>query len=72
LLAALTPGVVPTRVLVVSQVGLSSGIPSALVPLVALTRRPGIMGGLVNRRRTILLAVLGTGMALTLDAVLLF
>ena len=33
----------------ISQVVLSFGIPFALVPLVLITRRPDIMGPLVNR-----------------------
>jgi manganese transport protein len=42
----------PTTCLVISQVVLSFGIPFALVPLVALTRRADIMGPLVNRTPT--------------------
>ena len=45
-------GLPPTTSLVISQVVLSFGIPFALVPLVALTRRADIMGPLVNRRLT--------------------
>lgn len=45
-------GVDPTRALVTSQVVLSFGIPFALVPLVAFTRRADIMGSLVNKRAT--------------------
>jgi manganese transport protein len=58
-LVTLTPAVViiaagvdPTRALVGSQVVLSFGIPFALVPLVLLTRRRDVMGGLVNNRTT--------------------
>ena len=40
----------------VSQVVLSFGIPFALVPLVLLTRRRDIMGSLVNRRITTVVA----------------
>jgi len=71
-LAVLALGVDPTRALVVSQVVLSFGIPFALVPLLLLTRRPDIMGELVNRRRTTVVAVLVTGVILTLNAALLF
>jgi manganese transport protein len=42
--------------LVTSQVMLSFGIPFALVPLVLLTRRRDVMGVLVNRRVTTLVA----------------
>jgi manganese transport protein len=41
-------GLPPTDSLVISQVVLSFGIPFALLPLVALTRRADIMGPLVN------------------------
>jgi manganese transport protein len=50
-------GADPTRALVISQVVLSFGIPFALIPLVILTSRRGVMGGLVNRRPTIWTAV---------------
>jgi manganese transport protein len=71
-LAILALGVDPTRALVVSQVVLSFGIPFALVPLLLLTRRRDVMGELVNRRRTTVVAVLVTGVILALNAVLLF
>lgn len=45
-------GVDVTQALVLSQVVLSFGIPFALVPLVLLTRRRDVMGGLVNSRAT--------------------
>ncbi len=51
-LIVLALGLPPTTCLVISQVVLSFGIPFALVPLVALTRRADIMGTLVNRRLT--------------------
>ena len=56
-LLTLTPGLLvlasgtdPTTALVYSQVLLSFGIPFALIPLVLLTRRPDVMGPMVNRR----------------------
>jgi manganese transport protein len=55
-LIVLALGLDPTRSLVVSQVVLSFGIPFALVPLVLLTRRADIMGALVNRRITTVVA----------------
>jgi manganese transport protein len=55
-LVVLAIGVDPTKALVISQVVLSFGIPFALVPLVLLTRRKDIMGALVNRRITTLVA----------------
>ncbi len=71
-LAVLALGVDPTWALVMSQVVLSFGIPFALVPLLLLTRRRDVMGELVNRRGTTVVAVLVTGVILTLNAVLLF
>ena len=55
-LIVLAIGVDPTSALVISQVVLSFGIPFALVPLVLLTRRRDIMGALVNRRVTTIVA----------------
>jgi manganese transport protein len=55
-LIVLAIGVDPTSALVISQVVLSFGIPFALVPLVLLTRRRDIMGALVNRRITTIVA----------------
>jgi manganese transport protein len=48
-LAVLAAGVNPTSALVLSQVVLSFGIPFALVPLLLLTSRQGVMGMHVNR-----------------------
>ena len=70
-LAILALGVDPTRALVVSQVVLSFGIPFALVPLLLLTRRRDVMGELVNRRGTTVIAALVTGVIVSLNAVLL-
>jgi manganese transport protein len=49
-------GLNPTRTLVISQVVLSFGIPFALVPLVWFTARRDVMGPLVNRRITTIVA----------------
>jgi manganese transport protein len=70
-LAILALGVEPTGALVISQVVLSFGIPFALVPLLMLTRRPDIMGELVNERRTTVAAVLVAGVIIMLNVVLL-
>jgi|CZKT01.1.fsa_nt_gi manganese transport protein len=51
-LVVLGIGLPVTDSLVISQVVLSFGIPFALVPLVALTRRADVMGSLVNSRLT--------------------
>jgi manganese transport protein len=71
-LAVLALGLDPVEALVVSQIVLSFGIPFALVPLLLLTRRPDVMGELVNRRRTTVVATLVTGVIVTLNVVLLF
>jgi manganese transport protein len=49
-------GLDPSRTLVISQVVLSFGIPFALVPLVWFTSRRELMGPLVNRRTTTIVA----------------
>jgi manganese transport protein len=49
-------GIDPSRALVLSQVVLSFGIPFALVPLLWFCRDRSLMGGLVNRRSTTVLA----------------
>ncbi|MBA2638226.1 MAG: Nramp family divalent metal transporter [Solirubrobacterales bacterium] len=61
-----------TQSLVISQVVLSFGIPFALVPLVILTRRKDIMGALVNRGITTVVASIVAGMIIALNGFLLF
>jgi manganese transport protein len=51
-------GLNPSRTLVLSQVVLSFGIPFALIPLVIFTSRRDVMGVLVNRRMTIVAAII--------------
>jgi manganese transport protein len=65
-------GLDPTRTLVISQVILSFGIPFALVPLVMFTRRPDVMGVLVNRRLTTAVASLVAALIIGLNAFLLY
>jgi manganese transport protein len=55
-LVVLAAGVDATDALVASQVVLSFGIPFALVPMIVLTRRADVMGELVNRRVTTIVA----------------
>ena len=50
---------------------LSFGIPFALVPLVLLTRRRDIMGALVNRRITTIVALVVAGLIIALNVFLL-
>ena len=71
-LVVLAVGMDPTRALVLSQVVLSFGIPFALVPLVLLTRRRDVMGGLVNRPVTTGAAAVVAALIIALNAVLLW
>jgi manganese transport protein len=71
-LIVLALGLDPSRSLVISQVVLSFGIPFALVPLVILTRRRDVMGTLVNRRLTTVLASIVAGMIIALNGFLVY
>ena len=71
-LLILAIGVNPSTTLVVSQVVLSFGIPFALVPMVLLTRRADIMGALVNRRLTTVIASIVAAMIICLNGFLLY
>jgi manganese transport protein len=51
-LIVLLAGWEPTRVLVISQVMLSFGLPFAVFPLAYFSSKPSVMGVLVNRRPT--------------------
>jgi manganese transport protein len=57
---------------VISQVVLSFGIPFALVPMVLLTRREDVMGALVNRRFTTLVASTVAALIIALNGFLLY
>jgi manganese transport protein len=65
-------GVDPSRTLVISQVVLSFGIPFALVPLIWLTRDRRVMGALVNRRATTLVASVIAAAIIALNVFLLY
>jgi manganese transport protein len=71
-LAVIAIGLEPTRTLVLSQVVLSFGLPFALVPLVLFTARSDLMGVLVNRRFTTLMASLVTLLIIALNLYLLY
>jgi manganese transport protein len=71
-LVVLGLGLSPTGSLVISQVVLSFGIPFALVPLVALTRRAEVMGSLVNRPVTTLAAGGTAGLIIVMNVYLLY
>lgn len=70
--AVIAMGLDPTRTLVISQVVLSFGLPFAIVPLVLFTRRADIMGDLVNKTVTTVLAGLIAGVIIALNIVLLY
>jgi manganese transport protein len=70
-LVVLAIGVDATDALVVSQVVLSFGIPFALVPMILLTRRADVMGGLVNRRGTTIVASIVASLIIALNLFLL-
>ncbi len=70
-LVVLAIGLEPTRVLVLSQVVLSFGLPFALVPLIGLTRRADVMRELVNRRVTTVAASLAAALIVALNGFLI-
>ena len=71
-LIVLAIGLDPTTTLVISQVLLSFGIPFALVPMILLTRRRDIMGGLVNRPHTTAIASVVASCIIALNGFLLY
>ncbi|MET8352382.1 MULTISPECIES: Nramp family divalent metal transporter [unclassified Micromonospora] len=71
-LAVLAIGLDPTQALVLSQVILSFGIPFALIPVVAFTRRRDLMGNLVNHPLTTAAASLVAALVVALNAFLLW
>ena len=62
----------PTTTLVLSQVVLSFGLPFAIIPLVMFTRRRDLMGDLVNRRSTTVIASIVAALIVALNGYLLF
>jgi manganese transport protein len=70
-LLVLAIGLDPTRALVLSQVLLSFGIPFALIPLVLITRRKDVMGALVNRPLTTVVAAAVAAVIVALNIFLL-
>ena len=71
-LVVLAIGLDASTVLVISQVVLSFGIPFALVPMILLTRRGDVMGALVNRRVTTVVASIVASLIIGLNAFLLY
>lgn len=71
-LVIIAAGADPSRTLVLSQVVLSFGIPFALVPLLLFSRDRSLMGSLVNRRSTTVVATLVAAVIISLNAFLLW
>ncbi len=65
-------GLDPTRTLVISQVILSFGLPFAIIPLVQFTRRKDIMGVLVNKMATTVIAWVIAVLIIALNVYLLY
>ncbi len=65
-------GLDPSRTLVFSQVVLSFGLPFAIIPLVMFTCRKDLMGVLVNRRLTTVLATAAAAVIVFLNVYLLY
>ena len=70
-LVLLVAGHDPTRLLILSQVVLSFGIPFALVPLIWLTSKKSLMCAWVNRRVTTVACALVAALVIGLNAYLL-
>jgi manganese transport protein len=70
-LVVIAIGLDPTYTLVLSQVVLSFGLPFAIIPLVQFTASKKIMGGLVNKPLTTLLAGLIAGLIILLNLYLI-
>jgi manganese transport protein len=70
-LAVILAGWEPTRVLVISQVALSFGLPFAILPLAYFTARRSVMGALVNRRATTVAIWLISALVISLNVYLL-
>ena len=62
----------PTRVLVISQVLLSFGLPFAVIPLIIFTRRRDIMGVLVNNRVTTVVMYVIAALIISLNLYLIY
>ncbi len=65
-------GLDPLKILILSQVTLSFGLPFAIVPLIFLTGKRKIMGDLVNRKTTTGLAILVSAVIIALNVLLLY
>jgi manganese transport protein len=71
-LAVIIIGLDPTRTLVISQVLLSFGLPFAVIPLVVFTSRRDVMGSLVNRLGTTIIASLVALLIVSLNVFIIY
>jgi manganese transport protein len=71
-LIVISLGFEPTRTLVISQVVLSFGLPFAIVPLIMFTSDKKLMGILVNKRVTTVIAILVAILVIALNLFLLY
>ena len=71
-LLAIALGLDPTRTLIISQVVLSFTLPIPVITLIMFTRNPKLMGTLVNRRATNVLALVCATVILLMNIVLLY
>ena len=71
-LVVIAIGLDPTRTLVISQVVLSFGLPFAVIPLIQFTRRRDIMGEMVNKPITTVIAWIIAGLIVALNLYLLY
>jgi manganese transport protein len=71
-MAVIAMGMDPTRTLVISQVVLSFSLPIPVITLIMFTRNPKIMGALVNRRLTTVIAITCAAVILLLNVLLLY
>jgi manganese transport protein len=65
-------GLDPSRTLVISQVILSFCLPAALIPLVVFTSRKKLMGALINRRGTTMVAAVVASLIVGLNVLLVY
>jgi len=70
-LLAVSLGVAPVKLMVLSQVALSFQLPFAIIPIILFTRRRDLMGPLVNRPLTTALLVIIAGIIIALNLLLL-
>src|SRR4030066_406057 len=71
-LIVISLGLDPLKILILSQVTLSFGLPFAIVPLIFLTGKRKIMGDLANKKTTTGLAILVSAVIIALNILLLY